>query len=252
MANDAASSFSGMSQTVIAPGVGADRTRAPAVRDTASGTVITAEIPAVPAGPSYGVLLPDGSVWYPGSKKRLPAPLILRVVIWIVAFAVLLAGAGDFIIRYHPSLVSAIRHVVSSSPASPGGSNGGSRPSTTVTNGTSQTSQVNKVSPQPTGLAAGTTEYSVALPSYTILVSTSQRAFVTGTFMSNGQSGAAQPLTLPAGGSHSFDVPAGDEFSLFVAHVGVTIQVYFDLDRIATVPTPPNVFTILFVPAAKH
>ena len=56
--------------------------------DTRGATAITAEIPAVPVAPAYGVLLPDGSIWYPGSKRKLPAPTFLRVIVWTLAFLV--------------------------------------------------------------------------------------------------------------------------------------------------------------------
>lgn len=101
--------------TAIPPGGGqAPRSVGLPVHDTRSGTVITAEIPAVKAGPAYGVLLPDGTVWYPGSRKRLPAPLVLRVVVWVLAFAVLFAAAGDVIIHYRPSWVAPLRHTLPS------------------------------------------------------------------------------------------------------------------------------------------
>lgn len=111
MAKEATSSLSTRGQTTIAPDTGALRRSAGLGTPESGGPAyITAEIPAVsPVGPSYGVLLPDGSVWYPGSRKRLPAPLLLRIVVWVLAFATLLAGVGDFVVRYHPSWLSAIR-----------------------------------------------------------------------------------------------------------------------------------------------
>ena len=61
--------------------------------ETRGQTAITAEIPAVPVSPAYGVLLPDRSIWYPGSKRKLPAPTFLRVMVWALAFLVAIGGA---------------------------------------------------------------------------------------------------------------------------------------------------------------
>jgi len=80
--------------------------------DTRTGTAITAEIPAVPVAPSYGVLLPDGSVWYPGSRRKLPAPTVLRVLVWLLALLVAMSGAGLVIEHVHPSWMDPFRHVV--------------------------------------------------------------------------------------------------------------------------------------------
>ena len=82
------------------------------VPETRGQTAITAEIPAVPVAPAYGVLLPDGSIWYPGSKRKLPAPAFLRVIVWTLAFLVALGGAGLIVEYYHPSWMDPIRHVV--------------------------------------------------------------------------------------------------------------------------------------------
>ena len=177
MANDGTSSMTGMS-TAIAPGTGASgRQTGLNVRDTASGTVITAEIPAVPVGPSYGVLLPDGTVWYPGSRKRLPAPLILRVMVWILAFAVFLVGAGDFVVRYHPTWVASLRHIVPAQSAPAAASNTSPSRSTTTSGTTSAkaTSMLTPMTPQPKGLPLNTTAYTLHSSPYTVAVTTSPR-----------------------------------------------------------------------------
>jgi hypothetical protein len=80
---------------------------------------VTAEIPAVPERPGYGVLLSDGTVWYPGSKRRLPAPVPLRVLNWLLFFLLVLAGAGLAAERLHPQWFSVLRNSVgASSPTS--------------------------------------------------------------------------------------------------------------------------------------
>lgn len=72
---------------------------------------VTAEIPSVPVQRGYGVLLPDGTIWYPGSKRRLPAPLALRVLVWLL-FLILLIGIAALVAeRLHPDWFSLLRHV---------------------------------------------------------------------------------------------------------------------------------------------
>ena len=175
--------------TAITPGAGTSpRHVGLPVRDTTSGTVITAEIPAVRAGPSYGVLLPDGSVWYPGSRKRLPAPLILRVVVWVLAFAVFFAAAGDFIIRYHPSWVAPLRHIVNTQPAASSGNT--TTPTVATGKGKAHTTAA-AVTPiaAPTNLGVSPlTGYSVNSSTYTVLVAAGTgAAWVAGTAYVNGQ-----------------------------------------------------------------
>jgi hypothetical protein len=65
-------------------------------------------------------MLPDGRLWYPGSKRRLPAPLLLRVVVWALAFLVVIAAAGVYVIRYHPTWVGPLRRVVPAASARAG------------------------------------------------------------------------------------------------------------------------------------
>jgi hypothetical protein len=256
VANDATSTLSARTQAVQAePGL--DVARAPGVRDTVSGTRITAEIPAVPAGPSYGVLLPDGTVWYPGSKKKLPAPPLLRVLVWIVAFAALLIGIVDLIIRYEPGWTNTFRHVVATSGIAnpPGGSTaaGGQKPPTSGTTAGQQSDAIVQVmSPQPSGLPAHTTAYSVKLPSYSVKVSSTAVAFVQGTWLSNGNVVNVQDYTLAASGptsSYSFNVPKGEEFKIQVAHVGVTVQIYYGLHLEGTAGSATEgAYYLVFVP----
>jgi hypothetical protein len=97
--------------------------------DTVGSTVITAEIPAVPVHRSYGVLLPDGSVWYPDSKRRLPAPWPLRFFVWVLALLLVLMLAGLAVVEWHPSWLAALRHTVGAAPTV---QVGGGLPSTTA------------------------------------------------------------------------------------------------------------------------
>lgn len=72
---------------------------------------VTAEIPSVPVQRGYGVLLPDGTIWYPGSKRRLPAPLALRVLVWLLFLTLLIGIAALVAERLHPDWFSLLRHV---------------------------------------------------------------------------------------------------------------------------------------------
>lgn len=237
MANDAASSMSNL--TAITPGPGAPpRHVGLPVRETSSGTIITAEIPAVRAGPSYGVLLPDGSVWYPGSRKRLPAPLLLRVVVWILAFAVLFAAAGDFIIRDHPSWVAPLRHIVNPQPAASGAGKS-TKPPAGGTGGHS-TSAVALMKPQPTGLRwSPLTAYTVKWSDYTVTVTAGiHRVWVSGQAYTGSQlTGAVTQQTLEKSGN-SLNLPTTGEMLVSIGANGTTIKVYHGFTLVATVPTP--------------
>ena len=103
---------SATSRTAVTPLAPNDGRPGEGAADTRGGTAVTAEIPAVPVAPAYGVLLPDGSIWYPGSKRKLPAPTFLRVIVWTLAFLVAILGAGLIVEHYHPSWLDPVRHVV--------------------------------------------------------------------------------------------------------------------------------------------
>ncbi len=256
MADDALTSIPRSSQATNAPtGAGVTgRTAALPVHDTAAGTIITAEIPAVPSVASYGVLLPDGTVWYPGSTRRLPAPFILRMAVWIVAFAVLIAGVGDLVIKYHPSWVGVFRHVVAAGDASLTGTGGtGPTTNTSKTGSTLGSGGVRLVSPQPAGLAAQkTTEYSISANSYTVQVTAKlHAAWVEMTPVSaSGQTvGQARQQTLQAG--QSLTVSSTTDLNVFIGAFGTTLTVFEGSKAIGTVPTPTQApWHVLLVRAA--
>lgn len=258
MAKEATSSLSTMGQTTIAPDTGALRRSAGLGTPDTGPAYITAEIPAVsPVGPTYGVLLPDGSVWYPGSRKRLPAPLLLRIVVWVLAFATLLAGAGDFIVRYHPSWLSAIRRTApaqsahrTTSTTLAAGSTPGSSPRTN-----SSTSAVTKLSPQPS-LPPDTTAFSVVARSYSVVVTAgSQSVWVfaqsvkNGTPISNGR--VFEDESVPA--HHRYVItPTSGEVAVEVAAGGATIAVFHGPTKLGTVTAPPPPWHYWFVGVRRH
>lgn len=209
--------------------------------DTSTSTVITAQIPAVPAGPSYGVLLPDGSIWYPGSKKRLPAPLPLRVAVWTLAFLVLLAAAGDFVIRDHPAWVDPLRRMV---PASTGTTNVGtnSGPSASgAKNGSSGGLAVRQTSPQPSGLPKYTTAYSISGTSaYQVVVKASQVTWVDAYALSNGTDSGSPLYASDLQPGQSTTIAATGPVDLETAAAGATVTIMSGGKKIGTLATPPS------------
>jgi hypothetical protein len=223
------------------------------VHDTTSGTVITAEIPAVRAGPSYGVLLPDGSVWYPGSRKRLPAPFIVRVVVWILAFAVFLGAAGDFVIRYHPSWVGSLRHIVpaQSAAASSGATRTGT--STASTKGSTPSEPFALMAPQPTGLQwSPLTAYTLKNSDYSVTVTAGdQPVWVQAQAYANKQvSGTAQFVTLGAGKYVLVTLPEAKLIE--IAAQGATIKMYQGFTQVGIVPTPPHCPCFILLEPVHH
>jgi hypothetical protein len=184
--------------------------------DSRGGTAITAEIPAVPVAPAYGVLLPDGSIWYPGSKRKLPAPTLLRVTVWTLAFLVAIAGAGLIVEHYHPSWTDPLRHVVGTpgQPASPGSSTVTTRPAA----GSNEMKQ--------TSHTANSVTYSVPGSPYVLAIKTTQRCYVvvkslasrTNLFSATISADVTQPVVVP-GGSTTLEAFAGGS-SLSVSFQG--------------------------------
>jgi len=219
--------------------------------DTGTSTVITAEIPAVPAGPNYGVLLPDGTIWYPGSQKRLPAPLPLRIVVWALAFLVLIAAAGDFIVRTHPGWMDPLRRMVKTTGGAPRVSTGQGNHATTPPPTVPAVSAA-IANPQPARVPAFTTAYTVnGTSTYQIVVKSSAVAFVsayslvngldTGSalFVGNLQPGATQ--TISATGPVDLAIDAG----------GTSVTLTSGGKQIGTVVPPPSVpWHFWFEPAA--
>lgn len=260
MAKDATSSLSAMGQTAaIAPDTGALRRSAGLGPPESGGPAyITAEIPAVSAvGPSYGVLLPDGSVWYPGSRKRLPAPLLLRILVWVLAFATLLAGVGDFIVRYHPSWLAAIRRTVPTQVSRTGKGAGKTSTSTTVpASGTRpKASAVTKLSPQPV-LPPQTTAYSVVARSYSVVVSAGpQPVFVLAESVKNGviiTTGRVFEDETVAPFHRYVITPTSGDVDVEVAAAGATVSVYFGHHKLGVVKSPPSPWHYWFVRVHPH
>ncbi len=165
--------------------------------DGRGGTAITAEIPAVPVAPAYGVLLPDGSIWYPGSKRKLPAPSLLRITVWTLAFLVAIGGAGLIVEHYQPSWMDPLRHVVGTPGQSPGPG------SSTVTTRPAPVSD--KL--QQTSQTTNSVTYSVPGSPYVLAIKTTQRCYVVVKSLENGTDLFGS--TIAAGTTQSVLVPSG-------------------------------------------
>ena len=204
------------SRTAVTPFASDTEWSGDGASDTRAGTAITAEIPAVPVAPAYGVLLPDGSIWYPGSKRKLPAPTFLRVTVWTLAFLVAVAGAGLIVEHYHPSWTDPLRHVV----GTPGQSVG---PGTTTV--TTPPPAVSKVMKQ---ISQTTNSVTFSLPGspYVLAIKTTRPCYVvvrsllnrTSLFASTINAGVTQSVIVP-GGSTSLEAYAGGS-SLSVSFQG--------------------------------
>ncbi len=196
---DAGSATSRTAVTSYAPN---DARPGEGATDTRGGTAVTAEIPAVPVAPAYGVLLPDGSIWYPGSKRKLPAPTFLRVIVWTLAFLVAILGAGLNVEHYHPSWLDPVRHVVAT-PGQPASSVGGTSGSTQPPSDHHSTSgKMVKTSQTATSVT-----YSVPTSPFTLSIRTTQRCYVVVRSLATGTDLFAS--TIAAGATQSVAVANG-------------------------------------------
>ena len=185
--------------------------------ETRGATAITAEIPAVPVAPAYGVLLPDGSIWYPGSKQKLPAPTFLRVTVWALAVLVAIGGAALIVEHYQPSWLNAIRHVVG-----PPGVLASSVPSTSSGSHPATTAPSGKFTETAHGFNTAT--YSVPGAPYVLEIRTTQRCYMqvkslaTGAFLFDNTLGGAvrQSVSVPSGSATVEAFAGGSSLSVSV------------------------------------
>ena len=195
---NAMSATSRTAVTPLAPNDGMPRDGG--ATDTRGGTAVTAEIPAVPVAPSYGVLLPDGSVWYPGSKRKLPAPTLLRVTVWVLAFLVAIAGAGLIVEHYHPSWLDPLRHVV----GTPGAA---TLPVASTTQPTVSPKHPSLEKMVITSASGSSVKYSVPGRSYVLVVKTSRDCYVVVTSLPSRR--VLYQRVIPGGLTERVSVPAG-------------------------------------------
>jgi hypothetical protein len=205
--------------------------------DTRGGTAITAEIPAVPVAPAYGVLLPDGSIWYPGSKRKLPAPTLLRVIVWTLAFLVAIGGGGLIVEHYHPSWVDPLRHVV----GTPGPL---VNPGTTTE--TTRPAPVSKVM-QQTSQTTNSVTYSLPGTPYVLAIKTTQRCYVVVKSLASRTDLFA--ATIGPGETQSVQVPSGPS-TLEAFAGGASLSVAFQRRQVGTVAVLRFAVTYIFNPTS--
>ena len=219
---DAVSATSRTAVTPLAPNDGRARDGA---ADTRGGTAVTAEIPAVPVAPAYGVLLPDGSIWYPGSKQKLPAPTFLRITVWALAFLVAIVCAGLIVEHYHPVWMDPLRHVV----ATPGQAVVPARRNVATTTTRPRPGHPSSNKLVKTAETANSVTYSVPGSSYVLAIKTTARCYVvvrslksgSDLFASTVNAGATQQVVVPSG-SATLEAAAGGS-SLTVSSNGRTV-----------------------------
>ena len=205
--------------------------------DTRGGTAITAEIPAVPGAPAYGVLLPDGSIWYPGSKRKLPAPTLLRVIVWTLAFLVAIGGAGLIVEHYQPSWVNPLRHVVGTPGqlVNPGSTTQTTRPA-----------PVSKVM-QETSQTSNSATYSLPGSPYVLAIKTTQRCYVVVKSLTSRTDLFA--ATIGADETQSVQVPGGSS-TLEAFAGGASLSVAVQGRQVGTVAVLRFAVTYIFNPTS--
>lgn len=135
----------------------------------ATGTETTAEIPVVRASGTKSrppVELEDGTLWYPGVSKRLPAPFGLRLAVWLLFFLLLVGLAGLAVEHYHPDWLSILRKTGPGTVATRAVRNGGGGQTGT----TAATPAAGGGGLQLVRTGSSSTTYAVSARSYSIVI----------------------------------------------------------------------------------
>jgi len=174
------------------------------------------------------------------ARRRMRAPVFLRVVTWIAAVLVLAVAVGYVLLAAQPKVL-ADAHILRVAPpgsAAAGGPGGSSTPTTAPANG-----QFFPV--QPAGSTATSADYTVATAKFTVVVATSGPCWVQVTSSSSpvplvsGVQPAAKVLTYPAVGTMTVEIGSS------AVLVGITIKgksAFTDAPKAAP-------FTYTFTPA---
>ena len=142
----------------------------------------TAEIPVVTGATGRQrppVQLEDGTVWYPGVSRRLPAPFVVRLVVWLLFFVLLLGLGGLAVVRWHPDWLSFVQATVPSGPSTSalGGATGGHTSPGSGGNG-SAANGAGGSGLQLVSSSANSSTYAVPVSSYQVVVTFPNRAWV--------------------------------------------------------------------------
>lgn len=182
---------------------------------TFGATEATAEIPVVRVPGARArppVELADGSVWYPGVSRRLPAPFLLRLLVWLLFSALLLGLGGLAVDHWHPGWLSFLRRTTAGAPARaalPGGGapSSGGRPGTGSTGSGSAGSGLGGLRLVSSNASVST--YDLRAASYHLVVSFPRRTWVriaspagsTNDVVAQTFPGSASPVRVPITGS---------------------------------------------------
>ena len=203
-------------------------------------TVVTAEIPAVAPHRSYGVLLPDGTIWYPDSKRRLPAPVAMRIAVWTLAFFFAVFVAGYIIETVRPSWLAPLRRTIGTVSLTTGQKPPSSKgATTTIHHGASVFKVLSNV--------GTTTTYQVPDQTYGIEVQTTQAAWVVVKSPANAKADLVEQV-LPAH-TTQHELVTGSS-SVYVAAGGTKIEITANGKSLSGAILPVVGRTYVFQPAA--
>ena len=191
----------------------------------------TAQLPVVGAprgGRSAPVRGPERAAWAPGAAPRLPAPFLLRLGVWLLFAALLVALAGLAVEHVHPTWLDFARKTqpsLVSVPGAPTTTQGPTTPKGTTPGGFHEVSSSASGSVYATGTSSYALVLTFAHPVWTIVASPagSQKFLVEQTLQPS-----ASPKTVQVSGSASVILSASTE-SLAVTSGGKTL---------GTIPSP--------------
>ncbi len=209
--------------------------------DTVGSTEVTAEIPVLPSGTtehhSYGVLLPDGTIWYPGSSRRLPAPFLLRLFVWFLFFLVVLGAVGLAVEHFHPTWLSFLRNTSSPAAAGP------AAPSSSSSSTLATTSGFRRVAVSATGAT-----YSVPASSYTIELTLFQACWTKIKSPASAATYLIEQTLLPSQSPKLVNVSGSSSVSLAAQASSITIRSGSTV--LGKITAPKVAYTYTFVTSA--
>ncbi len=212
---------------------------APPPRDATATVAVTAEIPIVPNAPAQ--VLPDGSLWVAGTSTRLPAPVLLRQLVWSLVIVLVLAGFGLWVLRYRPSWLAFARQ--EAAPAAATATAGdGTHPHTSGV-GRARSGSIggfHVLSSTPASAGKITTyTYSVGSSAYSVDVATTNRTWVVMRTPSDAPGVPPVFAVEPPGWSHTMTALSGT-FFVEVAARGATITVRSGNKVVGTIADAPS------------
>jgi hypothetical protein len=206
------------------------RASAPAL---AEATTITAELPTA-VGRGYRPL-PEHPSRRPG--RRDPAPELLRFVVWVLAFAVLIAGAGLVVEAVRPAWFSFLRETTPS-PSARGGSNNSTKSTSAPT--------TNAFSPVSEGSTSAT--YQVPSSTFTIAVLSPGRCYVE-IKEPPSSSSWAYAQTIP-GSAKAADFAVSGPSSVQLEASATSLTVLSGSRVVGVIKDPREAYTYIFDPAS--